>query len=173
MFARSGTLYVYPIHSRHCMNVVSEPAGKGAAVLLRAAEPLSGWKAMWKNRFADKPSSDLVDGSATPQTLGNEIEPPPMHLARQLSQGPGRLCECMDVDRRFDGIDLQTSNQVWFETPHETVEQARWQIKSSPRIGISKAQRLQLRWFIDGHRFVSGRAKEHSAGKHWSFVHEP
>lgn len=39
MFAAPGTLYVYRIHQVHCANAVTRP---GEAVLLRAAEPLSG-----------------------------------------------------------------------------------------------------------------------------------
>lgn len=85
IFGRAGTAYVYFIYGNHfCLNVVTERAGIGAAVLIRAAEPLTGVEAMRKRR-------------------------PGVSDAR-LASGPGNLCKAMSIDRRDDGTDLASSN---------------------------------------------------------------
>lgn len=153
MFGPPGALYVYPIHTRHCMNVVTESEGRGAAVLLRAAEPISGIQEMWRGRFDE---------------MRQEIDISFRDLTK-LTQGPGRLCEALDIDRNQDGLDLFQSNEIWIEHPIESVEQRDWKIQASTRIGISQARDKHLRWFIDGNFFVSGRASQHTTGRHWCF----
>jgi DNA-3-methyladenine glycosylase len=143
MFAAPGTLYVYPIHAKYCLNVVTEPAGQGAAVLIRALQPLQGVQ-----RMAD------LRGVTVP---------------RSLVTGPARLCQALAVDRSLDGEDLVTSQRIWIATAPQVISHAGWQVQSSARIGISQATDLQLRWFIDGHQYVSGCARDHSQGRSWAF----
>ncbi len=54
MFRRAGILYVYPIHAKHCLNVVTETEGIGAAVLIRAVQPLEGIETMQTRRSTDR-----------------------------------------------------------------------------------------------------------------------
>lgn len=143
MFAAPGTLYVYPIHARYCLNVVTEPAGQGAAVLIRALQPLQGIDRMANLRGVDAP--------------------------RSLVTGPARLCQALAVDRILDGEDLVTSQSIWLETAPKFISRCHWKVRSSSRIGISQATDLQLRWFIDGHQYVSGCARDHSQGRNWAF----
>lgn len=143
MFKAAGTLYTYSIHARHCANVVTEPEGVGAAVLIRAIEPLENSFVMLQNR--------------------ETIDP------RIIASGPARLCEAFELDRRHDGLDLLTSSVVWLEVAPECVSKKTWTIASSPRIGISQARDLKLRFFVDGHLHVSGRSRDHAVRPRWTF----
>ncbi len=51
MFAKAGSIYVYLIYGIHlCLNIATESEGKGAAVLIRAIEPIFGIDIMKSNR---------------------------------------------------------------------------------------------------------------------------
>ncbi len=117
MFGPPGFAYVYLIYGiHHCLNVVTEPAGHAAAVLLRAVEPV-------KN----------VTGR---------------------TQGPGRLCRAMSIDRRLNAHDL-LSDDLFIAQPEAGEGFA---IVKRSRIGVDYAghwaKRL-LRFYIKGNPFVS------------------
>jgi DNA-3-methyladenine glycosylase len=81
MFGPPGHLYVYRSYGIHwCANVVCEPPGRGAGVLLRALEPTHGLDAMRTRR-------GVVD-------------------ERLLCSGPGRLTQALGLTRKDDGADL-------------------------------------------------------------------
>jgi DNA-3-methyladenine glycosylase len=131
MFGPPATLYVYPIHAKYCLNAVTENDGVGSAVLIRAIEPVWGIESMRTNRGTD----DL----------------------RRLTRGPAMLCQAMRVDRSFDATELAGASKVIIAEGHFDVTE----ITATSRIGISSSQDLQLRYFIDGNPFVSGRAADH------------
>jgi DNA-3-methyladenine glycosylase len=136
MFGPPGTLYVYCIHASWCMNVVTEIEGRGAAVLIRALQPIQGIQAMQARR-------------------GTEHFP-------SLTNGPGKLCQSFTIDRACNGIDLCNHDSLWIERP---VSRPKFRIQKSPRIGITQGTSLPYRYFIDTNRFVSGTAREHSRPK--------
>ena len=86
MFGPAGHAYVYAIHSRWCMNVVTEREGSGSAVLVRAIEPLTGIERMAERRGIGDP---LL-----------------------LTRGPARLCEALGIDRELDGWDLTRGEKI-------------------------------------------------------------
>lgn len=153
MFKEAGTLYVYTIHNRFCINVVSEARGRGAAVLIRAVEPIDGMETMWNSRFPEEPPQSPL---STRELV-------------KLTQGPGRLSQALEINLKQNGLSLVDDATVWLEAPDPLLLKKRWKIRSSARIGISKATDLPLRYFIDGNKFVSGKASEHSQGRKWSF----
>jgi DNA-3-methyladenine glycosylase len=81
MFGPPGCLYVYRSYGVHwCANVVCEPDGVGAAVLLRALEPAAGVEEMTRRR-----------GVADPLLL---------------CSGPGRLTQALGLTGEHDGLRL-------------------------------------------------------------------
>lgn len=80
MFGSAGHLYVYFTYGMHyCMNIVVGPNDYGAAVLIRAAEPLEGENQLLANR--PKPGVNL-------------------------SNGPAKLCQALAIDKTMNGHDL-------------------------------------------------------------------
>ena len=126
MFGPPGHLYVYPIHARHCLNIVTQPAGIASAILIRAVEPLAGIRLMQSRRRL----SDLL----------------------QLARGPARLCEAFHVDRRLDGWDLTRGTRIWIT---DGVAVTPDQIRGSARVGVTSAQDMQLRFFVADCLYVS------------------
>ncbi len=138
MFGPPGHAYVYTIHTRYCLNVVCESPGQGAAVLIRAVEPDEGTHLMAQWREGH----------------------PPLDWAR----GPGRLCQAFGLDLAWDGWDLTRGQGLWIE--HGPALPT-WKIGTSPRIGIRLAQDLPLRFFVQGHRYVSGPRRCHGRPDTW------
>ena len=137
MFGPAGVAYVYLIYGIHsCLNVVCDGEGVGAAVLIRALEPLSGMATMRRNRFG----SDGEDRRGT----------------RGLTSGPGMLCQALDITvAPHNGVPLvgPDRGELWIERSKSTVP--RDSIATGPRIGITKATERPWRFWIAGNQFVS------------------
>jgi DNA-3-methyladenine glycosylase len=97
MYLPRGYAYVYRIYGLYwCLNVSAGDEGEGAAVLLRAVEPLDGVDVMQKRR-----------GGAS---------------VRDLARGPGRLCDAFDIDQALDGADLCAEGALWLGGATRRVE---------------------------------------------------
>jgi DNA-3-methyladenine glycosylase len=91
MFLAPFHAYVYFIYGNYfCVNISSEPKGHGAAVLVRALEPLEGIDLMEARRRTTR--------------------------VRDLCRGPGRLCDALAIDRTLDGVYLLTKGPLWLAT---------------------------------------------------------
>lgn len=132
MFGPPGHAYIYLTYGmHHCLNVVTEPTGTSAAVLLRAIAPTHG--------------RDLMAARC------------PRSAVRDLGRGPGRLCQALALTVADDGTDL-TGPALWLSpTPGFII--APNQIATSARIGISQGIDLPWRFFLRGHPALSGPAK--------------
>jgi DNA-3-methyladenine glycosylase len=133
MFGEPGHAYVYFIYGNHyCMNTVCCPKGVAEAVLIRALEPDFGLEVMEQNRKA--------------------------RSALELTNGPGKLCQAMDIERVLDGADLCDGSSVLFIAENPQVgefRRKRGPMVTGKRIGLTKAAELLLRFYLDGSASVS------------------
>jgi len=137
MFGPPGHAYVYAIHSRWCLNAVTEPAGVPSAVLIRAVEPLAGLELMQQRRSARTERRENAVGGSV----------------RDLARGPARLCEAFAIDRSLDGWDLTRGEQLWIAAADTGIDAA--EIEVSKRVGVTSACDKLLRFFVAGSVFVS------------------
>lgn len=134
MFGPPGRLYVYRSYGIHwCANLVCEPEGRGAAVLLRALAPSAGLDAMRERR------GGLAD--------------------RLLCAGPGRLCAALAIDGSLDGSSaVDPEGPVALLAPADPATVVR-----GPRIGITRAAELPWRFGLAGSRHLSRPFPEEAA----------
>lgn len=137
MFAEPGRLYVYRhLGLHHCLNVVAEPAGSPAAVLLRAGEVVAGADLAWARRS----SSGVVDSH------------------RQLARGPARLAVCLGLDLRANGADLTELGGA-VELRKRDALSVLPPVATGPRVGVSGAggdgRRHPWRMWLTDERTVS------------------
>ena len=133
MFGPAGHLYVYVSYGmHHCCNVVCGPEGFGSGCLVRAVEPLEGVEVMRELREAGRAYKH------------------PLKL-RDLTNGPGKVCAALSIDKGLYGHDLTVEPLVLDFAPLLPGET----IGCSPRVGISKNIDVPKRFFIEGNEFVS------------------
>jgi len=130
LFLERGHAYVYFVYGCwFAINVSGESPGIGAGVLLRSLEPLEGLASMQRHRGTQR--------------------------AVDLARGPGRLAAAMDIDRRFDGVDLCAPGPLWLGASRRRAGA----IGESVRIGITREVDRKLRFFERDNTFVSGPAR--------------
>jgi len=125
MYGPPGIAYIYFIYGNHyCLNFVTESESFPAAVLIRALQPLAGLERMFENR-----------GSVKNQA--------------QLCNGPGKLCQALQIDQKLNGISL-ASSRLYLLDGNSSVP-----IGNSGRIGISQGQDRKWRYYIKNNAYVS------------------
>jgi DNA-3-methyladenine glycosylase len=127
MFGPPGRLYVYFSYGVHwCANVVVGPAGRGAAVLLRAGEVVLGEPLARSRR-------------------------PAARNARDLARGPARLTQALAIGPDDRGADLlgPSSSVRLHRGPAPAA------VSTGPRVGISQATDLPWRFWETGAPSVS------------------
>ncbi len=129
LFGPPGLAYVYRSYGIHALlNAVCESEGVGAAVLIRAIEPVDGLPLM-RARRGPVPDRELCNGPGKlTQALGIGLE---LNGSSLLGEGP---VEIAPRPPEWEGVDVQ---------------------RSAPRIGITKAVDLDWRFTARENRHVS------------------
>jgi DNA-3-methyladenine glycosylase len=111
MYQMGGTAYVYFVYGMyHQFNVVTNVADIPHAILIRALEPVEGIELMLRRRHG--------------------------HSGRTLTNGPGKLCIALGIDRQLDAANL-LGDRVWIEEGPKVSPRS---IACGPRIGIDYAE---------------------------------
>jgi DNA-3-methyladenine glycosylase len=126
MFGPAGYLYVYFTYGMHyCCNIVTGTDGHGAAVLLRALEPLEG-EGVMRRRRGDRGGHGMTNG-------------------------PAKLCQALGIDRSMNGHDLSTPPLKLYAPTERPVHD----VVQTVRVGISRGQDVPWRFYIRGNPYVS------------------
>ncbi len=130
LFGPPGRAYVYRSYGIHAMlNAVCEPEGTGAAVLIRALEPLDGIALMTRRRAPAGGHVDVAD----------------------LCRGPGNLTRALGITLSENRLDL-ASSQLCIEDRGFRPGAVAW----GPRVGIRVGVEHPWRCWIAGNSCVSG-----------------
>ena len=135
LYGPPGRAYVYLNYGIHCLaNVVTEPEGVPAAVLIRALEPRDGMPLMRRRRVrgAGRRQVDLLDV--------------------ELCRGPGNLSRALGITLRQNRLDL-CGDRLFIEDSGTSGIPIAW----SPRIGINVGTRQPWRCYASPSPHVSGR----------------
>jgi DNA-3-methyladenine glycosylase len=140
LYGPPGRAYVYLNYGIHCLvNVVTEAAGRPAAVLIRALEPLDGIDVMRQRR--GRAAKGRRPRTPSPSDL-------PTH---GLCRGPGNLTMAMGISLEENRVDL-LGNRLFLEDRGIVATNVEW----GPRIGIRVGTDRPWRAALRGHRSVSG-----------------
>jgi DNA-3-methyladenine glycosylase len=135
MYGPPGHAYVYLVYGMHdCLNVVTEPVGAPAALLVRAVEPLEGVEAMRIDRLlrAGRGRRGWTPERATRAASRLERVPD-----ASLASGPGLVTAAFGIDTRWTGMDLCDAHAPLRLETRPTGEPV--DVRTSPRIGIGYA----------------------------------
>jgi DNA-3-methyladenine glycosylase len=126
-YGEGGFAYVYLNYGIHyCLNAIAGAAGRPGCVLIRALEPVEGLSAMARRRGVGPCSA-------------------------RLASGPGNLTRALGVTLRDNAADL-TRGPFTIEPPDRPRD---FRIASGPRVGITRATDLRLRFWISNNTFIS------------------
>lgn len=132
LYEVGGTTYIYLIYGMyHCLNVSAGEKDVPYCVLIRAVEP--------------------IDEKAL--SYARQNRPIKSRKIQDLTNGPGKLCQALQIDKAFNGLQVAQRGPLWIGEGQKA-----HQIVSAKRINIPYAEEYQdklWRFYIKDHPFVS------------------
>lgn len=126
-YGSGGVAYVFQAYGLHfCLNAIAGPPGTPGCVLIRALEPIRGVSTIARRRRL--PSRGLA-----------------------LTNGPAKLTQALAITLQENGADL-TRGRLTIEAPEASPNH---RVAVGPRVGISRATDLPLRFWIRANPYVS------------------
>ena len=137
MYGLPGCAYVYFTYGMHwCLNFVTEAEGFPAAVLIRAIQPCEGLA--------------VIAARRAPQ--------PPIHW----TDGPGKLCQALGIDRRHNGLDLCAAEATLFVEAGEPIPPEN--VTIGPRVGLTNVPEpwKSMPWRYKAQRYLTAEIAENA-----------
>lgn len=136
MYGPPGRAYVYIIYGMYnCLNTITREEGVPQGVLIRGIEPIEGLEYMALNRF------------------NKQLEKLTKNQMKNLTNGPGKLCQAMMINRSLDKEDL-CGEKLYIEKGIDK----NFNIVEAKRIGIDYAEEARdflYRFYVEGNPNVS------------------
>jgi len=142
MYGPPGIAYVYLVYGMHdCLNIVSEPPGRPAALLVRAVEPVEGIDAMRAARAArivGRQRSARGTAGDRPTRVQAALDRLGTVPDARIAAGPALVTAAFDLDRSDTGVDLFDPRSPIRVEPRPAADPVP-KIVASPRVGIAYA----------------------------------
>ncbi len=126
LYLAPGHAYIYFIYGMYfCLNLVTEPEGEPAAVLIRSMEPVAGADTMRRLRFGEKPMN--------------------AYRKKNFTNGPGKVCQALGLTKAENRLDVVTGDTLFvcdspadLGLPCPALPKER--LRTGPRIGVDYAE---------------------------------
>lgn len=136
LYLSGGHIYVYLIYGMYnCLNISANKENIPECVLIRGVEPIDNLDEISYNRFS-KPYDELSN-----------------YQKKNLTNGPGKLCKALNIDRSLSGKDLFGDDLYIIDNDDNEFE-----IEEDKRINIDYAGEYKdklWRFYIKNNKYVS------------------